>query len=99
MSITRLASECPLCGKPLTLRSRKSDGEPFMACRGFPRCNFTEAFDLNVGRIEHDINAARWDRDYYADLLRLVAHEATNASDECESCARILEIVGRSASR
>ncbi len=34
---------CPLCGKPLVERHRKSDGGAFIGCSGYPRCRYTRA--------------------------------------------------------
>ena len=34
---------CPLCGKPLVERRRKSDGGAFIGCSGYPRCRYTRA--------------------------------------------------------
>jgi len=35
---------CSSCGKPMTLRHRRSDGNPFWGCSGFPRCKNTMRF-------------------------------------------------------
>ena len=32
---------CPLCGKPLVGRHRKSDGGTFVGCSGYPKCRYT----------------------------------------------------------
>lgn len=34
---------CPLCGKPLVERHRKSDGGVFIGCSGYPKCRYTRA--------------------------------------------------------
>ena len=34
---------CPLCGKPLVERQRKSDGSAFIGCSGYPSCRYTRA--------------------------------------------------------
>ena len=41
----RLASDCPLCGKPLRLRRNRSDGNKFWGCTGYPACRFTEDYE------------------------------------------------------
>ena len=33
---------CPKCGALLVPRKRRSDGNPFLGCRNFPNCNYTE---------------------------------------------------------
>lgn len=35
--------ECSDCGRPMRLRTRKSDGKQFLGCSGFPDCKHTEA--------------------------------------------------------
>lgn len=71
MSVTRLATDCPFCGRPMALRTRRDDGAPFLGCTGFtarPKCSFIESFDLNIGRIERELRAAEADRDFLRDL-------------------------------
>ena len=42
---------CPSCGNPLTIKVGKSG--PFLACSGYPRCNFTRNYTRNeTGQIE-----------------------------------------------
>lgn len=60
---TRLSTECPMCGCAMRLRTSKTG--PFLGCTAFPRCKFTEAFDLNVARIARELERAEADRDYY----------------------------------
>jgi DNA topoisomerase-3 len=33
---------CPKCGKPMSLRERKSDGNKFLGCTGYPECRHTQ---------------------------------------------------------
>lgn len=33
---------CPKCGKPMILRKRKADGNPFLGCTGYPKCDHIE---------------------------------------------------------
>ncbi|WP_404540241.1 topoisomerase DNA-binding C4 zinc finger domain-containing protein [Lactobacillus sp. 23-2] len=35
---------CPNCGKPMILRSRRSDGTKFWGCSDFPKCRGTLNF-------------------------------------------------------
>ena len=35
--------ECPMCGKAMRQRSRKSDGKSFLGCSGFPDCRHVES--------------------------------------------------------
>jgi len=37
---------CPNCGKPMVLRTRRSDGNPFWGCSGYPVCR--KALDVSV---------------------------------------------------
>lgn len=42
---------CPSCGNPLTIKVGKSG--PFLACSGYPKCNFTRNYTRNeTGQIE-----------------------------------------------
>ncbi|PTQ89248.1 DNA topoisomerase 3 [Agitococcus lubricus] len=34
------ATNCPKCQEPLVQRQRKSDGQTFLACSGFPKCRY-----------------------------------------------------------
>jgi DNA topoisomerase-1 len=43
---------CPLCGSPLLVRERKSDGNKFIACSGFPACRNT--FNVPAGTLRFD---------------------------------------------
>jgi DNA topoisomerase-1 len=43
---------CPLCGSPLVVRTRKSDGNKFIACSGFPACRNT--FNVPPGSLRFD---------------------------------------------
>ena len=42
-AVWRVSADCPVCGKLLQLRKRRSDGNPFYGCSGYPKCRFTEA--------------------------------------------------------
>ena len=66
MSVTRLASECPLCGAPLVRQRRRDGSGDFMACNAWRRtgCSFAESIDLNVERVERELRAARADIDF-----------------------------------
>ena len=37
---------CPQCQKPMILRARKSDGQHFWGCSGFPNCRCVEQVDV-----------------------------------------------------
>jgi DNA topoisomerase-3 len=37
---------CPECQKPMILRARKSDGQHFWGCSGFPNCRCVEQVDV-----------------------------------------------------
>jgi DNA topoisomerase-1 len=43
---------CPLCGSPLVVRERKSDGNKFIACGGFPACRNT--YNVPPGTLRFD---------------------------------------------
>jgi DNA topoisomerase-1 len=43
---------CPLCGSPLVVRERKSDGNKFIACSGFPACRNT--YNVPPGTLRFD---------------------------------------------
>lgn len=89
MTITRLASECPDCKRPLR-RKQGRNGE-FLGCSGFPRCKFTEPLDLNLERIARQLNAAESDADYlkaWAAAVRETAHHM--AGKLCPDCAKHL---------
>ena len=43
---------CPLCGSPLVVRARKSDGNKFVACSGFPACRNT--YNVPPGSLRFD---------------------------------------------
>ncbi len=45
---------CPLCGSPLVVRARKSDGNKFVACSGFPACRNT--YNVPPGSLRFDKN-------------------------------------------
>ena len=38
VSRTNAAPRCPRCGAPMTLRTRKSDGQQFYGCTSYPKC-------------------------------------------------------------
>lgn len=39
--IAPINTPCPSCAEPLTPRTRKSDGKPFLGCTAFPDCTYT----------------------------------------------------------
>lgn len=39
---------CPKCGKSLTIRRRKDNGNEFLACTGFPGCKYTTGYNPNM---------------------------------------------------
>lgn len=86
MSVTRLCTECPLCGKPLRRRTGRTGD--FLGCTGYPRCEFTEAIDLNLERLARELNAAKSDAEYlrgWADVVRARIRKATEGN-RCPSC-------------
>ncbi len=58
---------CRMCGKPMVIRRRKSDGHEFYGCQGFPVCRATRSLEeVEEERIgDYDINSIdidmRWD--------------------------------------
>ena len=40
-----IAYSCPKCGEDLARRTRRSDGNPFLGCTGYPSCRFTAPYD------------------------------------------------------
>lgn len=46
---------CSQCGAVLVLRHRKRDGEPFIACSGFPKCRFAADFHPVLARLSKRI--------------------------------------------
>jgi hypothetical protein len=71
LSVTRLASECPLCGAPLVRRSRRDGSGDFLACGAWRRtgCAFVESIDLSVERVERELRAARADVEFLSARL------------------------------
>lgn len=67
-SATRLASDCPMCRRPLARRKRKDGTGEFLGCTGYPRCDFVESVDLNLARIERELATAQSDVAYLRDL-------------------------------
>lgn len=66
----RIACDCPLCGSPLTRRSRHKDGSEFVGCNGYPRCKFVEPLDIGVQKISIELQRASDDVSYLRDLLK-----------------------------
>lgn len=56
---TRLAGECPRCKSPLVRRTRRTDGNAFLSCSGYPACKFAEDWDPHVARLSEDVDALR----------------------------------------
>jgi ssDNA-binding Zn-finger/Zn-ribbon topoisomerase 1 len=36
---------CPECGRAVYRRTRRSDGNPFLGCSGYPGCRYTAPYD------------------------------------------------------
>lgn len=83
---SRIASECPLCGKALVRKGRRDKSGEFLACTGYPRCCFTENIDLNVARIGRELRVALDDRDYLKEWTDKLAEKL--ASVECTTCRK-----------
>lgn len=72
---TRLATDCPMCGRPMARRARRDGTGAFLGCTAYPRCTFVEALDLNLARIERELEAARSDVAYLRDLCAHLTSE------------------------
>lgn len=97
MSATRLATDCPFCGRPMALRTRRNDGSPFLGCTGYSArrepCTFVEAFNLNIGRVERELRTAIADRDYLRDLCAEVKSRLLVLRDPVDHEA-VIDIAG-----
>jgi ssDNA-binding Zn-finger/Zn-ribbon topoisomerase 1 len=51
----RLSGTCPLCSRPLVRKTRRSDGNAFLSCTGYPSCKFAEDFDQHVDEVAREI--------------------------------------------
>lgn len=66
--ITRIASDCPDCGRYLA-RKRTKDGREFISCSGYPACKFAESLDPHLQRIAAELEDVTRDRD---ELLHII---------------------------
>ena len=65
------SDECPKCGMTLSVKTRRSDGGPFVGCSGYPSCRFTQSISMSEvlerefqrgyhkGRIDNSIRLGR----------------------------------------
>lgn len=44
----KIIDSCPQCSKPLLVRKRKVDNEPFVSCSGFPKCRFATDYNAPI---------------------------------------------------
>ena len=58
MSIA-LTGECPLCGRVLRTRYRRSDRQPFVGCTGYPDCTYTCDYDDVIERLHDEMEELR----------------------------------------
>lgn len=54
-----LTGQCPLCDRELSLRRRRSDGEPFVGCTGYPACRYTCDYDVALERLHFEMEELR----------------------------------------
>jgi ssDNA-binding Zn-finger/Zn-ribbon topoisomerase 1 len=88
VSITRLCTECPQCGKSLRRQSRRDGSGDFLGCTGYPKCTFVEAIDLNLDRIRRQLNAAESDAEYLRDWAEIVRTRVRKTGRAvCQECA------------
>jgi ssDNA-binding Zn-finger/Zn-ribbon topoisomerase 1 len=57
--LIRVSRDCPSCGHPLNVRSRRSDGKKVIGCTGYPACTFTEEVHPQLARVAAELEAAR----------------------------------------
>lgn len=43
-----IVKHCPRCGQPLTERTNRESGEPFLGCSAYPTCKHTEELPESV---------------------------------------------------
>jgi ssDNA-binding Zn-finger/Zn-ribbon topoisomerase 1 len=55
MSAMRLSGACPKCRSPLVRRTRRSDGNPFLSCSGYPDCKFAEDYDPHLNELADQV--------------------------------------------
>jgi len=65
--------KCPNCGKEMKLRHRRSDGNPFWGCSGFPKCRGTARYIETQERL--DVN---WS-EYQVAVFDFIKNETGNA--------------------
>jgi ssDNA-binding Zn-finger/Zn-ribbon topoisomerase 1 len=70
MSISRIASECPMCTRPLVRKSRRDGSGDFLSCTGYPRCNFAESIDLSLERLRRQLDDVTADRDNLLHIIK-----------------------------
>lgn len=92
MTVTRLSSDCPFCGR--ALRRRTGRNGDFLSCTGYPKCTFSESLDLNLERIETELRGARSDVEYlnsWIDILRQkIRAMKADSGVLCPNCAKHL---------
>lgn len=55
----RISSDCPKCTRPLVRRTRRRDGNPFLSCSGYPRCDFAEDYDSKLNDLVGEVDELR----------------------------------------
>jgi ssDNA-binding Zn-finger/Zn-ribbon topoisomerase 1 len=81
VSVYRVSVDCPLCGSPLTRRSRHKDGSEFVGCNAYPRCKFVEPIDIGIQKISVELQRASDDASYLRDLLKWAKRRLLNLHD------------------
>ncbi len=70
MSISRIASDCPLCRKPPARKSRRDGSGDFLSCTGYPKCHFAESIDISLERIKRELDDVTRDRDNLLHIIK-----------------------------
>lgn len=95
--VVRIASDCPMCERPLK-RVRMKSGDEFTGCTGYPACRFTEPVNWNIDRVMQRLNGAESDVEYYEAFvhhLKSKIHDLKEHSHSCPLCAKHLEELER----
>jgi ssDNA-binding Zn-finger/Zn-ribbon topoisomerase 1 len=79
-----LVAECPDCGGQLRVRTRRSDGEPFLSCSRFPRCRCAMSYVEGLAEVHAELSALR------LEVRSLKAREVVPAPPGGEEAIRTL---------